>query len=90
MLRFQPIAVFGLQCVEEGIGQCINYLLLKFIPEYDQPHYFQSPLPPIEAYAIVHVSHQWCDLFYRLLHSYTRHIEGVVGGERDILLSAQE
>jgi hypothetical protein len=36
------------------------------------------------------VSHQWCDLFYRLLHSYTRHIEGVVGGERDILLSAQE
>jgi hypothetical protein len=36
------------------------------------------------------VSHQWCDLFYRLLHSYTRHIERVVGGERDILLSAQE
>ena len=24
--------------------------------------------------------------FYRLLHSYTRHIEGVKGGERDILL----
>jgi hypothetical protein len=34
------------------------------------------------------VSHQWCDLFYRLLHSYTRHIEGVVGGERDMFLSA--
>ena len=32
------------------------------------------------------VSHQWCDLFYRLLHSYMRHIEGVGGGERDILL----
>jgi hypothetical protein len=36
------------------------------------------------------VSHQWCDLFYRLLHSYTRHIERVVRGERDTLLSAQE
>jgi hypothetical protein len=32
------------------------------------------------------VSHQWCDLFYRLLHRYTRHIEGVEGEERDILL----
>ena len=29
------------------------------------------------------VSHQWCDLFYRLLHSPTRHIEEVEGGERD-------
>ena len=29
------------------------------------------------------VSHQWCDLFYRLLHSPTRHIEKVEGGERD-------
>jgi hypothetical protein len=27
------------------------------------------------------VSHQWCDLFYRLLHSSTRHIEEVEGGE---------
>jgi hypothetical protein len=36
------------------------------------------------------VSHQWCDLFYRLLHSYTRHIERVVRGERDTLLSAQK
>jgi hypothetical protein len=36
------------------------------------------------------VSHQWCDLFYRLLHSYTRHIERVVRGERDIVLGAQE
>ncbi len=36
------------------------------------------------------VSHQWCDLFYRLLHSYTRHIERVVRGERDTLRSAQE
>ena len=32
------------------------------------------------------VSHQWCDLFYRLLHSSTRHIEEVEGGERDILV----
>jgi hypothetical protein len=32
------------------------------------------------------VSHPWCDRFYRLLHSYTRHIEGVKGGERDIVL----
>jgi hypothetical protein len=29
------------------------------------------------------VSHQWCDLFYRLLHSPTRHIEKVEEGERD-------
>ncbi len=36
------------------------------------------------------VSHQWCDLFYRLLHSYTRHIERVVRGERDTFLSARE
>jgi hypothetical protein len=43
-----------------------------------------------EPVAIPVVSHQWCDLFYRLLHSYTRHIKGVVGGERYILLSAQE
>ncbi len=34
------------------------------------------------------VSHQWCDLFYRLLHSYTRHEERVARGERDIVLSA--
>ena len=27
------------------------------------------------------VSHQWCDLFYRLLHSSTRHIEKVEGAE---------
>jgi hypothetical protein len=32
------------------------------------------------------VSHQWCDLFYRLLHSSTRHIEEVEGGERDTLV----
>jgi hypothetical protein len=31
------------------------------------------------------VSHQWCDLFYRLLQSSTRHIEEVEGGERDTL-----
>ncbi len=37
------------------------------------------------------VSHQWCDLFfYRLLHSYKRHIERVVRGERYTFLSAQE
>jgi hypothetical protein len=36
------------------------------------------------------VSHQWCDLFHRLLHSHTRHIERVVRGERDIVLGAQE
>jgi hypothetical protein len=35
---------------------------------------------------IVSVSHQWCDLFYRLLHSSTRHIEKVEGGERDTQL----
>jgi hypothetical protein len=29
------------------------------------------------------VSHQWCALFYRLLHSSMRHIEKVEGGERD-------
>ncbi len=34
------------------------------------------------------VSHQWCDLFYRLLHSYTGHVERVVRGERDTVLSA--
>ncbi len=32
------------------------------------------------------VSHQWCALFYRLLHSSTRHIEKVEGGERDTQL----
>jgi hypothetical protein len=32
------------------------------------------------------VSHQWCDLFYRLLYSSTRHIEKVEGGERDTQL----
>jgi hypothetical protein len=35
------------------------------------------------------VSHQWCDLFHRLLHSYTRHIEGGSEGERDIIPSTQ-
>jgi hypothetical protein len=39
-------------------------------------------------YIYICVSHQWCDLFYRLLHSYTRHIERVVRGERDTVLSA--
>ncbi len=39
---------------------------------------------------IINVSHLWCDLFYRLLHSYTRHAERVVRGERDTVLSAQE
>ncbi|MFN9906606.1 MAG: hypothetical protein ACK56F_10845 [bacterium] len=29
------------------------------------------------------VSHPWCALFYRLLHSFTRHIERVEKGERD-------
>jgi hypothetical protein len=32
------------------------------------------------------VSHLWCDLFYRLLYSSTRHIEKVEGGERDTQL----
>jgi hypothetical protein len=32
------------------------------------------------------VLHQWCALFYRLLHSSTRHIEKVEGGERDTRL----
>jgi hypothetical protein len=32
------------------------------------------------------VSHQWYDLFYRLLYSSTRHIEKVEGGERDTQL----
>jgi hypothetical protein len=32
------------------------------------------------------VPHQWCALFYRLLHSSTRHIEKVEGGERDTQL----
>ena len=32
------------------------------------------------------VSHQWCDHFYRLLYSSTRHIEKVEGGERDTQL----
>ncbi len=35
------------------------------------------------------VSHQWCDLFHRLLHSYTRHIERVEKGERDIVQRTQ-
>ncbi len=34
----------------------------------------------------IYVSHQGCDLFYRLLYSYTRHIEKVEGGERDTQL----
>ena len=34
-------------------------------------------------YNSISVSHQWCALFYRLLHSSTRHIEKVEGGERD-------
>ena len=36
-----------------------------------------------EFMVLVTVSHQWCDLFYRLLHSPTRHIEKVEGGESD-------
>ncbi len=36
------------------------------------------------------VSHQWCDLFHRLLHSYTRHIERGSRGERDIVPSTQD
>ncbi len=28
---------------EEGRGQCIRHLLLKFSSEYDQRHYLQSP-----------------------------------------------
>jgi hypothetical protein len=36
------------------------------------------------------VSHQWCDLFHRILHSYTRHIERVVRGGRDTFLSTQD
>jgi hypothetical protein len=32
------------------------------------------------------VSHQWCDHFYLLLYSSTRHIEKVEGGERDTQL----
>jgi hypothetical protein len=35
---------------------------------------------------IFSVSHQWCDHFYRLLYSSTRHIEKVEGGERDTQL----
>ena len=34
----------------------------------------------------VSVPHQRCALFYRLLHSSTRHIEKVEGGERDTQL----
>ena len=33
-----------------------------------------------------YVPHQWCALFYRLLHSSTQHIEKVEGGERDTQL----
>ena len=36
------------------------------------------------------VSHQWCDLFHRLLHSYTRHTERGSRGERDIIPSTQD
>ncbi len=36
------------------------------------------------------VSHQWCDLFHRLLHSYTRHTERGSRGERDIVPSTQD
>ncbi len=36
------------------------------------------------------VSHQWCDLFHGLLHSYTRHIERGSRGERDIVPSTQD
>ncbi len=32
------------------------------------------------------VSHKWCDHFYRLLYSSTRHIEKAEGGERDTQL----
>ncbi len=35
------------------------------------------------CFKLIRVSHQWCDLFYRLLHSPTRHIEKAEGGERD-------
>ncbi len=36
------------------------------------------------------VSHQWCDLFHRLLHSYTRHTERGSRRERDIIPSTQD
>jgi hypothetical protein len=35
------------------------------------------------AIYIIGVWHQWCALFYRLLHSSTRHIERMERGERD-------
>jgi hypothetical protein len=38
---------------------------------------------------LISVSHQWCDLFHQLLHSYTRHIERGSRGERDIVPSTQ-
>jgi hypothetical protein len=41
--------------------------------------FFKSYTTPI-------VSHLWCDHFYRLLYSSTRHIEEVEGGERDTQL----
>ncbi len=41
-------------------------------------------------FLLVIVSHQWCDLFHRLLHSYTRHIERESRGERDIVPSTQD
>ncbi len=40
----------------------------------------------VTNFYILYVPHQWCALFYRLLHSSTRHIEKVEGGERDTQL----
>jgi hypothetical protein len=53
-------------------------------PDEKQPNLFAM------VFYFLFVSHRWCDLFYRLLHSYTRHMERVVRGERDTFLSAQE
>jgi hypothetical protein len=35
--------------IEEGRGQCIRHLLVKFTPEYDLRHYCQLPPPRVKV-----------------------------------------
>jgi hypothetical protein len=68
----------NLPIAEEEIIRCVSVIIFNFRILYlhcEAVHYTNLK--------IIVVSHQWCDLFYRLLHSPTRHIEKVEGGGRD-------
>jgi hypothetical protein len=64
----------------------LSVSVFSFVHPDPVPDLGRTKRVPKKQKKVIHiVSHQWCDLFYRLLHSYRRHIEEVEGGERDIL-----